>query len=110
MIGRAAMGNPWIFAEIKAAMYPEATAFQPPTMTERWELIVEHCRSEIRLRKGEERRAIHGMRSRLMAYTKGMIGGRQLREAFSRVESVTAVEDIAAQWLSGHSQTETLCE
>lgn len=103
MIGRAAMGNPWIFAEIKAALNPGQSNFQPPTLDERWALIVEHCRSETAHRHGEERRAIHGMRSRLMAYTKGMVGGRQLREAFSKVESVGAVEDIAAKWLSGHS-------
>lgn len=100
MIGRAAMTNPWIFAEIRAALEPGNTDFQAPTVEEKWGLIVEHCRREV-IRRGDcERRAIHGMRSRLMAYSRGMVGGRHLREQFSKVESVAGVEDIAAAWLA----------
>lgn len=102
MIGRAAMTNPWIFAEIKAALHPESSTYREPTIRERWELIAEHCRSEITRRGGIERRAIHGMRARLMAYSRGMPGGRHLRESFSKVESVTGVEDIAEKWLVEH--------
>lgn len=100
MIGRAAMTNPWIFTEIKAAMQPESHSFTMPTMVERWQLIVDHCRREVVRRGGIETRAIHGMRSRLMAYSRGMRDGRHLREAFSKVETVSGVEDIAAQWLA----------
>lgn len=100
MIGRAAMTNPWIFAEIKAAMQPDSSTFSPPTMVDRWQLIIDHCRREITRRGGVETRAIHGMRARLMAYSRGMPGGRHLREAFSKVETVTEIEDIAATWLA----------
>lgn len=98
MIGRAAMSNPWIFAEIKAALDGRG-GFQPPTLTERWALVVEHCRLEI-LRRGNERRALHGMRARLMAYSRAMPHGRHLREQFTRVESLAHVEDIAAAHLA----------
>ncbi len=98
MIGRAAMTNPWIFTEIKAAM-EGAEDYRHPTLAERWALIVEHCGLEAR-RRGDERRAMHSMRSRLMAYTRGMPQGRHLREKFTHVESVAAVEDIAAAHLS----------
>jgi nifR3 family TIM-barrel protein len=104
MIGRAAMTNPWIFAEIKAAMSGES-GFRHPTLAERWALVAEHCRLEVR-RRGDERRAMHSMRSRLMAYSRGMTNGRHLREQFSRVESVAAVEDIAA----AHMATITTAE
>jgi nifR3 family TIM-barrel protein len=96
MIGRAAMTSPWIFAEIKAAM--NGGDFRPPTPSERWALIVEHCRLEV-ARRGDERRAIHSMRSRLMAYSRGLPHGRHLREQFARVESVAQIEDIAATHL-----------
>jgi nifR3 family TIM-barrel protein len=96
MIGRAAMTSPWIFAEIKAAM--NGGHFQPPTPEERWAFIVEHCRLEV-ARRGDERRAIHGMRARLMAYSRGLPHGRHLREQFARVESVAQIEDIAAAHL-----------
>jgi nifR3 family TIM-barrel protein len=96
MIGRAAMTSPWIFAEIKAAM--NGGHFQPPTPEERWAFIVEHCRLEV-ARRGDERRAIHSMRARLMAYSRGLPHGRHLREQFARVESVAQIEDIAAAHL-----------
>jgi tRNA-dihydrouridine synthase len=98
MIGRAAMTNPWIFTEIKAAM-DGADDYRHPTLADRWSLVVEHCRLESR-RRGDERRAMHGMRSRLMAYSRGMPQGRHLREQFARVESVAEVEDIASTHLS----------
>jgi nifR3 family TIM-barrel protein len=98
MIGRAAMTNPWIFAEIKSAM-GGTHSFRAPTLTERWALVAEHCRREV-LRRGDERRAIHSMRSRLMAYSRGMPHGRHLREKFSHVESVAGVEDIASTHLA----------
>lgn len=104
MIGRAAMTNPWIFAEIKAAMNGDGGAWHAPTFEERWSLIVEHCRREV-ARRGAERRAIHGMRARLMAYSKGMPGGRHLRDRFAKVESVAEVEDLAAEHLASLAAT-----
>lgn len=100
MIGRAAMTNPWIFTEIKSAFRGESEGWLPPTLEQRWHLIAEHCRREVARRGGEERRAIHGMRARLMAYSKGMPGGRHLRERFAKVESVLEVEDLAAGHLA----------
>jgi nifR3 family TIM-barrel protein len=98
MIGRAAMTNPWIFAEIKASM-EGADDYRHPTFAERWTLVVEHCRLES-IRRGDERRAMHSMRARLMAYSRGMPQGRHLREQFAHVESVAGVEDIASAHLA----------
>ena len=70
-----------------------------PTLAERWALVAEHCRLEVQ-RRGDERRALHSMRSRLMAYTRGMPNGRHLREKFSHVDSVAEVEDIASAHLA----------
>ena len=36
------------------------------------------------------------MRSRFMAYTRGMPGGPRLRDRLARVESLTELEDLAA--------------
>jgi nifR3 family TIM-barrel protein len=94
MIGRAAMTNPWIFAEIKAAMSGDEN-FPHPTMADRWALIIEHCRLEA-LRRGDERRAMHSMRARLMAYSRGLPHSRHLREQFAHIESIAQVEDLAA--------------
>ncbi|MEO6053076.1 MAG: tRNA-dihydrouridine synthase, partial [Chthoniobacterales bacterium] len=98
MIGRAAMSNPWIFTEIRASM-GDGPEFIAPTMQDKWSLINEHCRQEV-LRRGEERPAMHSMRARLMAYTRGMPGGRDLRGKLQFVESLTQLEDIAATHLA----------
>jgi len=97
MIGRAAMTNPWIFEEIKTA-FRSGEVVAPPGFEKRWELIQLHCRLEVEHR-GDELRAMQGMRSRLMAYSRGMPGGRQLRERFAKVESLTQLHAISKEHL-----------
>lgn len=98
MIGRAAMQNPWIFREAKHYL---ATGEQlpPVPVTQRWELIVRHCRLALASnRYGNERQTMMAMRSRLMAYCKGFPGAKPLRQRLSTVASLGEIEDIA----SGH--------
>jgi tRNA-dihydrouridine synthase B len=96
MIGRAAMSNPWIFTEIKCAMRNEP--YEPPTLEDRWALIIRHAREEV-VRRGELH-GMRGMRGRLMAYTRGMPGGRLLRGELSSVETVSGLEDLIADHLA----------
>ena len=99
MIGRAAMSAPWIFAQAKTFL---ATGEVPPepALPERWAMVFRHCRLAVaRRRHGGERAAMASMRARLMAYTRGMPGGRGLRGQLSHVASVTELEDIAARHL-----------
>ena len=101
MIGRAAMGYPWVFRE--AREYLE-TGHQPEPVTpaDRWELITRHARLAIaRGTKGGELHTMMSLRSRFMAYTKGLPGGKHLRQRFSHVSSVMELEDIAAAHLEG---------
>ncbi|MEO8205993.1 MAG: tRNA dihydrouridine synthase DusB [Chthoniobacterales bacterium] len=98
MIGRAAMSNPWIFTEIRAALNG-GTQFIAPTLQDKWSLVHDHCRQEVQ-RRGEERSAMHSMRARLMAYTRGMPASRDLRGKLQFVESLAQLEDIAATHLA----------
>jgi hypothetical protein len=43
---------------------------------------------------------MQSLRSRLMAYSKGLPGGRALRQRFCHIQSITELEDIAAAWLA----------
>jgi nifR3 family TIM-barrel protein len=97
MIGRAAMTNPWIFSEIKAAFAGET--LPAPTLEDRWALIVDHCAQEIEWRKSELQ-GMKSMRARLMAYTRGMPGGARLREQLSHVESLDGIRQIGEQHLA----------
>ena len=86
MVGRAAMTSPWIFQEIKAAFRGQG-APPAPTLCDRWDLIEDHCRQELhRWRKPEK--GMHAMRSRLMAYSRGMPSSRELRRRFGAVETL----------------------
>lgn len=110
MIGRAAMNAPWIFREIKAALRGEAPP-SPPSLAERWERVFVHCEGEIAWR-GSEEFAMRSMRSRLMAYSRGMPAGRSLRGHLSGVKSLAGLRETAAAhiqehgaeaWKTGHS-------
>ena len=95
MIGRAAMSNPWIFTEVKAAL--KGIPYTPPSLETKWELVRMHCAQEIAA-KESERFAMQGMRSRLMAYTRGMPAARPLRASLSMVGSLMELDGI----IEGH--------
>jgi len=101
MIGRAAMGHPWVFREAKEFL---ASGRQPAPVpfADRWAFIVRHCRlaAESPRYGSDERHAITSMRARLMAYCKGFPGAKDLRQRLCHVASVAAIEDLAASALS----------
>jgi len=95
MIGRAAMSSPWIFRETKAYL-ANGEIVDPPTLEERWKLILRHC--ELMVSEwGVEEQAIRSMRSRLMAYSKSMPEAKRLREKFSQVSTLSDVKSIAEE-------------
>ena len=100
MIGRAAMQNPWVFREAKHFL--ETGRLLPDVLVEeRWELVIRHCRLAVESRRnGNEKQTLTAMRSRLMAYSKGLRHGKLLRGRFSVVNSVPELEDIAADYLA----------
>ena len=102
MIGRAAMSNPWVFREAKhyleTGQQPE-----PPSVEQRWELVRRHCKLAIgSSRYGDERHTMMAMRSRLMAYSRGLVGGKLLRTQFSSVSSLAELEDLIASYMKFH--------
>jgi tRNA-dihydrouridine synthase B len=102
MIGRAAMSAPWIFRETKAYL-ANGEVVDPPTLDERWKLILRHC--ELLVSEwGAEEPAIRSMRARLMAYSKSMPEAKRLREKFSQVSTLAEVGTIAAENTSQESR------
>jgi tRNA-dihydrouridine synthase len=100
MIGRAAMSYPWVFREAKHYV---ATGEQPSPVPagERWDFILRHIRMATEHgRYGAEKFTVQAMRSRLMAYSKGLPAGRRLRERFCHMQSIMELEDLAAEYLS----------
>ena len=95
MIGRAAMQNPWVFREAKHFLQ-SGEVMDPVPLTERWDLILHHCRMAMESeRYGNERQTLTAMRGRLMAYCKGFPGAKDLRQRLCQVDSVASVEGLA---------------
>ena len=96
MIGRAAMGNPWVFREAKHFL-ASGEAVTPVLLDERWDLVLRHCRLAVDSgRYGNERQTLTSMRTRLMAYCKGFPGAKELRQKLCHVATVAEMEDLAA--------------
>jgi tRNA-dihydrouridine synthase B len=110
MIGRAAMSSPWIFAQIRNEIAchagVERTRIDPPTLEERWKLILRHCELVVR-EWGAEEPAIRSMRARLMAYSKSMPEAKRLREKFSQVSTLADVQAIAEENISRSGSFQT---
>ncbi len=84
MIGRAAQGNPWIFRAFRSFLETGVEP-SPPTIAERGALIMRHLDMLIHY-KGDYIGA-REMRKHATWYTKGMVGGGELRDAFNRAET-----------------------
>jgi len=115
MIGRAAMGSPWIFREMRAALNNNSqeqnssdSSTEPLEMllSDQWALILRHVRLSIEWgRYGNELQTLRSMRSRLMAYSKGFPSGKPLRLQFSQISSLSELENIANEHLNLFPQT-----
>lgn len=102
MLGRAAMCAPWTFREIRHFL---ATGEILPSLSldQQWAHIVRHCRWKVE-KSGSEPHAMASMRSRLMAYSRGMPEAKHLRQRFSHVASIGELEGIAEENLTSASR------
>ena len=84
MIGRATMGNPWIFKQAKQLAAGQTIA--SPSVHERLEVMQRHLALYEESVQG--RRSLAGFRSRIMWYTKGLRGSAQLRASLTGCRQV----------------------
>ena len=100
MIGRAAMTHPWVFKEAKHYLATGDT-LPPVSLAERWTFILRHARMAIASnRYGSEEYTMQAMRSRLMAYSKGLPSGKRLRSQFAKVTTAMELEEIGDQYMA----------
>ena len=91
MIGRGAMGNPWIFS--RTIRYMETGIVPPPpTQRERLQALLKFAKSLVVL-KGEYT-ACREIRKFVKWYTKGMPQAKELRQKAIQVESFEELEEI----------------
>ncbi|MBV9647226.1 MAG: tRNA dihydrouridine synthase DusB [Candidatus Eremiobacteraeota bacterium] len=94
MIGRAALGNPWLVSGLRALM--EGREPQPwPPASERLRFAVHHY--ETMVTELGESRAVPQMRKHLGWYLKGFFAAAELRERLMRVEGAREALAILEQ-------------
>ncbi|MGF1452361.1 MAG: tRNA dihydrouridine synthase DusB [Opitutales bacterium] len=100
MIGRGAMGYPWIFREIKHALATGET-LSPPALEERWATVFRLCDLIRHFRPDRPpERGIGWMRAKLKALTTGMPGVKKLRPQMDRMQTLDELRDIADRHLN----------
>jgi len=88
MIGRGAIGRPWIFREL--------TGGDPPPPDERREIMLEHL--DLSCRVLGEGKAVRSMRKILCAYVKGMSGASHFREKICALDNAQDVKACIDQF------------
>lgn len=82
MIARAAEGNPWVFAEVKASL--DGTDYEPPTLEERLAMARRHAQ----LLTQREGRNIVRMRKHAAWYVAGLPGAAKARGMLNECSSL----------------------
>ncbi len=94
MIGRAAVGNPFIFREVKAAI--SGKSWEPPTYAEKLTVAIDHL--EAVLEMSLHPAAVRAMRKQLVAYTKGIPGSSAMRTAIFKEEDGQRLVDLLKKY------------
>ena len=94
MIGRAAIGNPWIFEEV--LNYLEGKEERMVSNTEKLEIMLEHINLEVN-EKGENV-GIKEMRKHLAYYIKNMKDASKLRDAINKISTKKELEECLKKY------------
>ena len=95
MIGRAAQGNPWIFAQT-AEYLEHGTVPKKPELSEVKEMIQRHA--SLQMKYKSELTAMREMRKHVAWYTAGYPHSAQLRAAVNEVQSMEELEQLLEGW------------
>lgn len=92
MVGRGALGRPWVFSQISAYLHDERILPEPP-VSERMRVMVKHIRLICEY-KGE-RVGIKEARKHAAWYIKGIKGAASYRQQVGTLESIEQLEELA---------------
>lgn len=102
MVGRAALGNPWVFQQINAYLN-EGRILPPPALSERMFLMVRHV--ELMCRYKGEHRAMNEARKHVGWYLKGMRGASEFRRRASFLESLADLDALVKDVVAAQEET-----
>ena len=93
MIGRGALGNPWLFSEIASAI--NSKEFNEPDISERLDTCLKHV-ALIRDNKGEYTAAAE-IKKHAALYIKGVRSAASVRDRIMKTRSTAEIEEIIAE-------------
>lgn len=102
MIGRAALGRPWLFAQIQTALRAEPVP-PDPSLDEQRELLLRHCQLIVD-RFGAEKGTML-MRKYACCYVQGRRGARRFRAQVGRVSSIGEFHDVVERYFAPDRDT-----
>ena len=91
MIGRGALGNPWVFSRINAYL-SECRVLPEPSTIEKMNVMLKHIQKIIEYTG--EYTAMREARHHAAYYTKGMRGGAKLRAEISKYEHFEQLQEL----------------
>ncbi|MBU1398472.1 MAG: tRNA dihydrouridine synthase DusB [Proteobacteria bacterium] len=95
MIGRSAIGNPWIFSQVKAIL--EGKPVQPVSIVRRFEAMREYLKVTVEYLG--EKQACFMMRSRLGWFVKGLASSSRFRESIKQISSEHEAQELIGLYL-----------
>ena len=101
MIGRGAIGNPWIFKQTLELSRDGAP--QQPTAAERYATVERHV--ELMARAFADRRALAAnLKKYVTAYSKGLHGASRFRQAALESSSLDEILDLTRNFFAGEAR------
>lgn len=93
MIGRGALGHPWMFKQIKDKI--NGSEITDVTLKDKLEILVHHLDEALTVKP--ERLVVREIRSHLCFYTKGLNGGAKLRNSINQTETIFELKKILTE-------------
>ena len=98
MIGRATLGNPWIFSQINAFLENPNVKIHTPDLEERLGVMIEHIGKMVEF-KGEHMAMLQA-RKLVVGYFKGMKGAAALRNEAGKIKTLDDLYELRQKALS----------
>ena len=90
MIGRGALGKPWLFSQCRELL--KGGTYKPVTRQDILSTIILHIDNALQFKP--EYIAVRELRAQLCFYTKGILGGPELRNRINHAESIAELKEI----------------
>ena len=97
MIARGSHGAPWLFLQARAALDGNPVPGDPDVRT-RFEICIRHAENAVAFERDGDK-AVRDFRKHLGWYTRGLAGGRPLRQRLFQVRDLREVREVLGRYM-----------